>query len=223
MKRPGSEHRSHITLFSLVNLWKLSVLPPTIKSGATKLRIAAGILAITEAANQSAEEFRKSGVQITSERYPKIRRLCGVHETQNLILTSSEDYFSFILIVRIYLHLSIEFQDHLAPRRLECTSGAFGGSVSTDGMFGSDQIARHPTDAESGAESWAVIFSRTKPQMFHWVDRKENWWSIPSRCVFAAAVLRRCIWKKCCPCAVSQNNGSFSRDKTYLLEHHVAS
>jgi len=39
MKRPGSEHRSHITLFSLVNLWKLSVLPPTIKSGATKLRM----------------------------------------------------------------------------------------------------------------------------------------------------------------------------------------
>jgi len=166
MNCPGSEHRSHITPFSLVNLWKLSVLPPTIKSGATKLRIAAGILAITEAANQSAEEFRKSGVQITSERYPKIRRLCGVHETQNLILTSSEDYFSFILIVRIYLHLSIEFQDHLAPRRLECTSGAFGGSVSTDGMFGSDQIARHPTDAESGVESWAVIFPGTKPQMF---------------------------------------------------------
>ena len=127
MNCPGSEHRSRMTPFSLVNLWKLSVLPPTIKSGATKLRMRQVILAITEAANQSAEEFRKSGVQITSERYPKIRRLCGVHETQNLILTSSEDFFSFILIVRIYLHLSIEFQDHLAPRRLECTSGAFGG------------------------------------------------------------------------------------------------
>ena len=33
-------------------------------------------------------------------------------------------------------------------------------------MFGSDQIARHLLDAESGAESRAVIFSRTKPQMF---------------------------------------------------------
>jgi hypothetical protein len=92
-----------------------------------QIAYAAGILAITEAANQSAEEFRKSGVQITSERYPKIRRLCGVHETQNLILTSSEDFFSFILIVRIYLHPLIELKDLLSPRRLEYPSGAFGG------------------------------------------------------------------------------------------------
>jgi hypothetical protein len=127
MNCPGSEHRSHITPFSLVNL-EVICSAPTIKSGATKLRIAAGILAITEAANQSAEEFRKSGVQITSERYPKIRRLCGVHETQNLILTSSEDFFSFILIVRIYLHPLIELKDLLSPRRLEYPSGAFGGT-----------------------------------------------------------------------------------------------
>jgi hypothetical protein len=54
-----------------VILWKLSVLPRTIKSSATKLRMRQVSCAITEAANQSAEEFRKSGVQITSERYPR--------------------------------------------------------------------------------------------------------------------------------------------------------
>jgi hypothetical protein len=60
----------------------------------------------------------------------KIRRLCGVHGTQNLILTSSEDFFSFILIVRIYLHPLIELTDLLSPKQDDCPSAAFRGICS---------------------------------------------------------------------------------------------
>jgi hypothetical protein len=171
MNCPGSEHRSHHT-FQPCESVEVICSAPHNQIWRHQIAYAAGILAITEAANQSAEEFRKSGVQITSERYPKIRRLCGVHETQNLILTSSEDFFSFILIVRLSLHPSIEWENLLSPRRVECSSGALVGSVITDGMFGGDQslgICWMPSRVPKAGPSY---FHEQNRKCFYWVDRK---------------------------------------------------
>jgi hypothetical protein len=65
--------------------------------------------------------------------------------------------------------------------------GLLVGFVSTDGMFGGYQsldIQQMPSQVLKAGPSYFHEKSR-KP--LYWVDRKEHFWSIPSKCVLATA------------------------------------